>query len=289
MFSLQEWQSQGQVFHFEGHEIFYRTDGDKDKPVLLLIHGFPSSSWDWRALWPELVQHFRLISLDLLGFGFSDKPKHYVYSLKVQARLCIRLLEKERVRRVNLLAHDYGDTVAQELLSLAREPGGPTIDSAMLFNGGLFPETHQPLLIQKMLLSPFGGLVARLISYASFERNFDRICAVPLKREDIRGYWQLLQTKGGKRVVPRIIQYMKERELFRTRWVGALQHPPCPVRLINGIADPISGKNMLNRYRELVVQPDVVELADVGHYPHLEAPQLTLEAALAFWRAHHIL
>ena len=132
MYSLQQWQSQGQVFQFEGHEIFYRAEGDKNKPALLLIHGFPSSSWDWHTLWPSLLTHFRLISLDLLGFGFSDKPRPYVYSLKVQARLCLRLLEKQRVRRVNLLAHDYGDTVAQELLSLAKEPGGLTFDSAIV-------------------------------------------------------------------------------------------------------------------------------------------------------------
>ena len=131
-------------------------------------------------------------------------------------------------------------------------------------------------------------MTARLISYASFERNFDRICAVPLKREEIRGYWQQLQVKQGVRVIPRIIQYMKEREQFRTRWVGALLHPPCPVRLINGIEDPISGKNMLARYRELIAAPDIVELAGVGHYPQLEAPQQVLEAALSFWQTHQI-
>jgi pimeloyl-ACP methyl ester carboxylesterase len=57
-----------------------------------------------------------------------------------------------------------------------------------------------------------------------------------------------------------------------------------PLRLIDGLLDPVSGVHMAARYRELISEPDVVELPNVGHYPQLEAPEETLAAILDFHR-----
>ena len=75
---------------------------------------------------------------------------------------------------------------------------------------------------------------------------------------------------------------MAERRVHRARWVGALQDSAVPIRLINGLDDPISGAHMVARYRELVPHRDVIELAGVGHYPQLEAPAQVVSAALPF-------
>ena len=75
---------------------------------------------------------------------------------------------------------------------------------------------------------------------------------------------------------------MAERRLHRERWVGALQTTKVPIRLVCGMADPVSGAHMVARYRELVPHPDVVELATIGHYPQLEDPVGVRGAVLAF-------
>lgn len=80
-------------------------------------HGFPTASWDWHKLWPEFVKHYRVIALDMIGFGFSDKPINYHYSIGDQADLQQALLTSLGISSIHLLAHDYGDTVAQELLA----------------------------------------------------------------------------------------------------------------------------------------------------------------------------
>jgi pimeloyl-ACP methyl ester carboxylesterase len=79
----------------------------------------------------------------------------------------------------------------------------------------------------------------------------------------------------------KLIHYIPERSQYRERWVGALQNTTIPVRFICGLEDPISGRHMAERYRELVKKPDVVELEGVGHYPQLEAPDLVLTHFLA--------
>jgi len=95
-------------------------------------------------------------------------------------------------------------------------------------------------------------------------------------------FWQLLKENDGGKILPKLIGYMPERKLHRERWVGALQQATIPIKLINGTADPISGAHMVARYKELIPQPNVTKLHDIGHYPQVEAPQAVLKAYLEF-------
>ena len=85
--SLDTWRAAGRPFDWRGHTVFTRVDGDPARPVLLLIHGFPTASWDWGALWAPLAARWRVLTLDLLGFGFSAKPRDFPYSILAQADL----------------------------------------------------------------------------------------------------------------------------------------------------------------------------------------------------------
>jgi hypothetical protein len=123
--TVQQWQEGGQflkAFHKE-QTIFFRDEGQG--PALVLIHGFPTSSYDWSYIWKGLGG-YRRIAPDLIGFGFSDKPVDYHYSISDQANLIERLLDRLEIQEYHILAHDYGDTVAQELL--ARNLGPPERD-----------------------------------------------------------------------------------------------------------------------------------------------------------------
>jgi pimeloyl-ACP methyl ester carboxylesterase len=258
-----------------------RAVGSGD-PVLLL-HGFPTSSLDWHSLEDELADRFRLISFDLLGFGLSDKPVDGDYRIAAQADLAEAVLAHFGVQQCRVLAHDYGDTVAQELL--ARQIDGSstwTLRQLCLLNGGLIPECHRPRLIQKLLASPIGPLIARLTRYPRFAAAMRGICRQPLEDAELMAMWSLIERNDGRRVMPQLIGYMAERRRHRERWVGALQRSPIPLRLINGIDDPISGLHLVQGYRQLVANADVVELAGVGHYPQLEAPARVAAAFAEF-------
>jgi pimeloyl-ACP methyl ester carboxylesterase len=279
------WRAAGSFFDWRGHRIYFRAGGRGD-PVLL-IHGFPTSSWDWWPLWHALTERYRVLTLDMLGFGLSAKPRDFRYSIFTQADLVGALLAREQVTSYRLVAHDYGLTVAQELLARQREDGPQwQIRSVCLLNGGLFPETHRALPTQKLLASPLGPMVARLGSYRTFARTMRRIWgAHPVDDEELRSMWTLVRTNEGTRAMPKLIGYMAERRLHRERWVGALVGAPMPVRLINGLLDPISGAHMVARYRELVPNPDVVELPDAGHYPQLEVPAAVERAIVEHFAA----
>ncbi len=294
---LNDWMQKGDYFTYcnnnSEHQIFYcdskttleRSSENAEKPVLLLIHGFPSASIDWQHVWPRLSESFRLITLDMIGFGLSDKPKDYPYCIADQANVFQALIKQLGITEYHICAHDYGDTVAQELL--ARR--GNMILSTVLLNGGLFPETHRPVLMQKLLISPLGKWLIKFYSYKKLKRTFASICTKTIPDEELKVYWNLLELNDGMAVMPKLIRYMEERRLHRNRWVTALQQAQGPIRLIDGIEDPISGIHMVERYRYLIDNADVVELAGVGHYPQVEAPQQVLIAALEFWRRYKII
>lgn len=281
---LEVWRSAGGYERVDGIDLFVREAGEGEP--LALIHGFPTASWDWHRVWPALAERWRLVAPDLPGFGFSSKPAEREYTFLRQADAVESLLAARGLEAVHLLAHDYGDTVAQELL--ARQAEGRArvrILSACLLNGGVIPELVRPLLIQRLLASPVGPFVARRIDEKRFARAFRKIFGPGHRptEEEIRAYWTLVTANDGLRIAARLSAYHDERKLHRDRWVAALASSGAPVRLVVGPADPISGEALAERYEEIVPEADVVRLSsDVGHYPQTEDPGATIDAYLAF-------
>ncbi len=286
--NFDDWKNSGQFITYKNqHQIFYQEAGNGE--TLLMIHGFPTASWDWNKIWDSLVEKYHLVALDLIGFGFSDKPKKYNYSIMDQADLVEDFLEKKKITKAHILAHDYGDTVLQEILArfIDRKNAGKSgfeIQSVVLLNGGLFPETHKALPIQKLLISPIGGLLVHFLNRKKLKKSFDNIFGKETQatEKEIDEFYALMDHKNGKMIFHKLIRYMSDRKKYRERWVAALQNSPVPILLIDGAADPISGKHMTERYRELIPNPVIVLLEKIGHYPQTEAPAQVLEAYFDF-------
>lgn len=282
---LGDWRAQGRDLLFNRHRIRYWEAGQGEP--LLLIHGFPTAAWDWHYLWQPLAERYRVIACDMLGFGDSDKPRGHDYRLLEQADLQQALVHHLGIDGpVHLLAHDYGDSVAQELLARHYE-GRARIASCVFLNGGLFPETHRPVLVQKLLLSPLGPMIGRGFSRAKLGANFGKVFgpATQPSAAELDDFWSLVAAHDGPAVMHRLIRYIPERREQRDRWVAAMQKGGVPLRVIDGAVDPISGAHMVARYRELIPEPDTVLLEHIGHYPQTEAPSQVLQHYLAFRQA----
>jgi pimeloyl-ACP methyl ester carboxylesterase len=279
------WLQLGEYFDFDGHRIFFRDSGDSAKPVLLLIHGFPSASWDWQPVWPELSQTFRLIAADMLGFGFSSKPRKHDYNIHQQADIQEALLAHLGIQQCHALVHDYGVSVQQELMARQHEQQlNFRLLSSCFLNGGVFPEMHRPRLIQRLLLSPAGPLLSPLNNQRQFERSFSAVFGPNTRpsKTELRSFWELIAYNQGQRIFHLLIRYMNDRKQHRQRWVNALVKPQMPVRLINGPEDPVSGRHLVEYYQQLVTNADTVVLDSIGHYPQVEAPELVTAAYLEF-------
>lgn len=280
--SAEIWYQTGKYTSVQDLKVFYQKSGQGE--VLFCIHGFPSSSWDFEALWSTLSKRFEVIASDLIGLGRSAKPARPL-TVTLQADIIENLLLELQISEAHLLAHDLGDTVAQELLARQAANKSKVIWRSCIFlNGGIFPETHRPLFVQKLLISPLGFLVAKLMTAKSFDENMQNIFskAHPPSKAFLRDTWQLITENRGISMIPRLIRYMRERVTYRERWVAPLVDKQVPIRLINGIEDPISGGHMADRFAEVVPEADIIRIKNSGHYPHLETPEEVLEAIAEF-------
>jgi len=283
---MHDWYATTSPHTMGAHRTVVKDDGDG--PVVLCLHGFPTSSWDFEPLWPQLTNTYRAISFDLIGLGMASKPDAPI-PVGLQADVALSILAERGITEAHLFAHDLGATVGQELL--ARQVDGissVTWRSAVMLNGGLFPESHHPRLIQRLLMSPLGGWVAKLSTERTFRRNMTRIFGPDTPPSDafLQHGWTLLERDGGRAALPHLIRYMAERRVHRDRWVGALTDAGVPMRLINGSKDPVSGRHLAERYAEVISDADVVHLPTLGHYPHVEDPQAVLEPTLSFLQQH---
>ena len=94
--------------------------------------------------------------------------------------------------------------------------------------------------------------------------------------------WKLTSENNGITMLPRLIRYIGERKTYRERWVAPLVNAVVPIRLINGIEDPVSGKHAADRFAEVIPNADIALIPNSGHYPHVETPEAVLSAFFEF-------
>lgn len=290
---LQDWKARGKCFSFTGNDIFYMDEKGEgnEKTPLVLIHGYPTNSYDWNKMWPGLKTHFnRLIAPDLFGFGFSAKPFRS-YKITDQASMIESLMEHLGVSTCHILAHDYGDTVAQELLARHTDrQGGNTktwdLKSLCFTNGGIFPETHIPLEVQRNCSKKLMGYYH---AYHYFFRGgvFETLHKIfgpnTQPSEEIKyEMWCTIRANNGVRIQPHLLQYIAQRVKHRERWIGAMQKTATPLHMIHGDYDPINPPPFEQHYRKNIPNSGMTVLKGIGHWPNLEAPDLVLEAYLDF-------
>lgn len=277
--NVRAWQASGEMVEVGGHEIFVHSNepgGADGVPLVLLLHGFPSSSQDWQPML-ELLTDLPTLAFDCLGFGLSAKPPHHDYTLFEQTDIAEQLVARQAGGRdVFVIAHDMGTTVANELMARDIEAKlEMRLAGVLLFNGSMVLEAASPTPAQKLLRSRFGPLAARLTNRPVFRQQFGSIFseAHPLTDAACDDDWALICHNGGRTLGHRLISYMDERIIHAERWHGAIRDWPGKLSLAWGMLDPVATPNVLAAMRELRPAVPVAELPQLGHYPQREDPQ----------------
>jgi pimeloyl-ACP methyl ester carboxylesterase len=283
-----EWRDGGTWLSTPAGRVFTRS-APGDGPTVLLLHGYPSSSFDYRMVVPQLAGRAWL-TLDFLGFGLSDKPRPHRYSLLEQADIVAAVVAGSTSGPVVLVAHDMGTSVTTELLARDLQGRLPfELQRVVLTNGSVILRRASLRPVQKVLRGPLGPLVARLSNKTMFGREFARLFSAkhPLSAEEADAQWALLSYSDGHRIAHRLISYLDERERYAERWHGAVRDWQKPLSFLWALEDPVATTNVLDGLRELRPAADVVELPGVGHYPQVEVPDVFTRAALSLLSMAH--
>lgn len=270
---LRTWQDSGVHRATPWGTVFIRRHAGAQPPIVLL-HGYPTSSYDWLPVLPLLADH-SLLTVDFLGFGLSEKPRGHRYTLFEQADIVERLVAEWTSEPVTIVAHDMGTSVATELM--ARDADGKLtigLRQVVLCNGSVLLDRASLRPIQRVLRSPLGPLVAAVANRRIFTRQLAAVFtdAHPLDSAEADRHWELLKVHNGHRQVHRLSGYLHERVAHAARWHGAVRDWPGRLGLLWGLRDPVATTEVLNGLRELRPDAPVQTLDELGHYPQLEDP-----------------
>ena len=283
---VRDWAEIGHTEEVGGFPIHVYSSPADSGPLLCFLHGFPSSSFDWRQTLDRLQGRIEasVLTMDFIGFGLSGKPCHE-NSLLVQADVVEALVARHNApgRPVFLIGHDMGTSVGLELLARDIEGNlGFDVGGVLLFNGSMVQSAASPILGQRLLRGRLGPVFARLQNERFFANQFGSVFSPghPLTPEEATDQWQLLNYDGGGRIGHLLISYMDERERRADRWHGAIRDWGGNLSLAWGLEDPVATTNVLDAVLALRPDTPVARLPGIGHYPQIEDPDAFGEVLL---------
>ncbi len=251
--------------------------------AVLLSHGTPTWSFEYRHVIRALSDHFHCVAPDHLGFGLSDRPPHAAYTPEAHAERLREFVDATGLDGFALVVHDFGGPIALPLALEGR------VTRLVILNSWMWPLDDDRTMARRARM--VSGVIGRWLYrnanaslrllmpsvYARRSRLTPRIHAHYLKpfsnpADRLLVLWPLARALLGSSAY---YAGLLER-------AESLRH--LPVRIIWGMKDGAFGPACLARWRALLPQAQVTELADAGHWPHEEAPSEVAELISDFLR-----
>ena len=258
------------------------ADSGTGEPPLLVLHGFPSSGFDYAACLPQLAARRRVVIPDHLGHGLSGKPD-VRYGIRMLADGAEAAVAALGIDEVDLLTHDVGDSVGGELLARDLEGSlGFRVRRRVLTNGSIYMDLVQLSDGQKFLLSlpdEAADLVTEELWTAGLRATFAP--AAQVSDEELARHWAFFADGDGQRMMPRTIRYIEDRQAEERRYTQPIEVHPSPLGVVWGRQDPIAVHAMAERVVSVRPGTPLITLDHVGHYPMVEDPAAFADAVLA--------
>jgi pimeloyl-ACP methyl ester carboxylesterase len=285
--AVAEWERHGAYRTLHGWETFtmdVAPTGAEEHEPLLILHGFPTCSFDFHHVIAKLSLNRRVLLLDLIGYGLSAKPD-IAYTMNMQADVVQAFVAETGISRLDMLTHDMGDTVGGELLARQSEGRWPVdVVGRVITNGSIYIEMAHLSAGQELLLSLDDERLPETIAndgssmQTSLAATFSPHSSVD--EAELAAAWELISHGGGQRLLPRTIRYIEERRKNQARYTGAIESHPSPLAIVWGADDPIAVVEMTTRLREARPDASLTILRDVGHFPMVESPRRFEEAVV---------
>ncbi len=274
-------------------EIVFTMDapsiGPERHAPLLVLHGFPTSSFDYAAVLDGLRDGRRVLLLDMVGYGLSSKPDR-AYSMALQADVAAAFVAALGIERLALLTHDMGDTVGGELLARRAEgTWAVEVTQRVLTNGSIYIDQAHLTNGQQLLLGlpdevlpPGIPIDAASITQSLRETFSPSTPPVPegWPEDPVPAAAAQVVHDDGHLLLPRLIRYIEERRANERRFTGAIETDPSPLHVVWGLDDPIAVPSMVDTLLAARTDGTAIRLEGVGHYPMMEAPRRFLDAVL---------
>jgi len=239
------WVPSEPLQHTDRLDIFHAEFGDREAPLLVMVHGFPTSSIDWCDVASELSATHRVCVLDLPGFGFSDKPADENYTLRRDSELLGYYVEEILGASTGaVVAHDRGDSVALSFAIRCAAGEFPfELTNLVLGNGNIFLPLSNLTDYQRQLLDPQTAPALNFMTPEVLAAGLGRSTFTPSRVPDDPVIAALADTfayDDGMAVMHGTIQYLVERAENEQQWLDGLAALPVKTTLIWGLCDTVA-------------------------------------------------
>lgn len=265
----------------DGVRVHYQEAGDPHAPALVLIHGFASSTLVWSKVFLRLAaEGFRVIALDMVGFGYSAKPKNGEYTIGGQSRLLLRLLDQLGVRRAVFIGSSYGgavaatcaldfpDRVEKLVLVGAVSNNRPLAYKLMrVFSSPVFGDVVSPLLIG-----------SRRLLRRRMKRVYDRHSWV-LDERRVHARHLILRPAGAHRAIIRTVRGWNAERIAEDAHL--ITQPTLLLWGDNDLEIPLSDGERLHAE---IPGSRLIVFLNCGHIPHEEYPEAFVDVVTGFCR-----
>ena len=255
----------------DGVRVHYQEAGALDAPPLILVHGFCASTFVWSdVLLPIAEAGFRVIALDLPGFGFSEKPRAGEYTIEAQARLVIGLMDRLGIERASIIGSSYGGAVAAVCaLDYAERVERLALVDAVVNND----VKRQPML--RLAAAPLLGDIfspVLLSTYSLTRWRMRKVYAKGAQRllggERMRAHHRPLRASSAHRAVIRTLRRWDASRIERE--AHSIQQPTLLIWGEDDIDIPLEhGRRMFER----IPNARLIVFRRCGHLPQEEYPQ----------------
>jgi len=267
-------------------EVFHVELGDVRSPPLLLVHGFPTSSIDWFEVAERLCDRYRVCALDFPGYGFSDKPLGWGYSLGRDAELLeYYVAEVLGLESMTVLAHDRGSSVAMIHATSGRSHA--TLEHLFVTNANIFLPLSNLTQAQRLMLDPGTGPAwLAQVTPEQLAAGMGQTTYTPPRGADdpeIEALAAIFGDGEGVKVLHETIQYLVKRSQDESSWLTALAAMDVPTTFIWGICDTVSPPRVVTYvWAELMMRKPgrnaLYFIPEANHYLQNDQPDALVEA-----------
>jgi len=265
-----------------GINVHFKESGQGEKTILL-IHGFGASIFSFRYVFAALSKHFKVVALDLPGFGLTERVSKSScefdpYSRMGQVEIVEKFIETLDLKSVYVVGHSMGGTVAT-ILSIQQPQliKGLILEDSAIYEGG-----GSPKIITAILKNPIGRVLFPLFAYPMV-LSLQRIIKIAyfnqtkVTEDIIKGYKKSLRVKNWDYGLYRIITAQNQSD-----FIDRIPEINIPVLIITGKEDKIVKPENSEKLASIIAKARLMEVSECGHIPHEEAPEVFIDAVIRF-------
>jgi pimeloyl-ACP methyl ester carboxylesterase len=267
----------------DGATIHFQEFGEKTNPTLLLIHGYTASTYVWRTVAPMLAaEDFHVVAVDLLGFGYSDKPTQFDYTIASQARMVERFMNRLGIGKAIVVGSSYGGAIASTLaLDYAER-----IEKLVLVGAVCNDEVLDNPLLKLAAIPVLGEVLApfmidsKLLSKVRMKETFAASSHHLIDAERVASVMRPLKAKDAHHSV---LASARAWDANRIQQDAYLINQP--TLLIWGEDDKVVPIHNGQCLYDSILNSRLVVLKDCGHLPQEEKPEKFVELIAKFCRS----